>query len=84
MNAFVMVIMILAALLLGAIGLNSLTQATIGVGLICLGAVAGILARIAQSGAQHADVLRQLKRLSMTPEEVERARAAEAVQNPEG
>lgn len=50
------------AMIAGLLGANLLTQATLGVGLICLGALAGILARIAQAGHQHSRLMEELKK----------------------
>lgn len=50
----------LVALVAGAIGVLLLTQATMGVGIIALGCLAGILARIIQAGDHLAALRRDL------------------------
>jgi len=40
-------------LFLGIVGLSLLSQATVGVGLICFGCILGILARLAQAEKFH-------------------------------
>ena len=54
------VIFIFLALLLAVGGALSLTNATLGVGLIGLGAVCGILARLIQADAHHKETMRLL------------------------
>jgi hypothetical protein len=50
------VLLVIAAVGLGLWGLNDLTQATLGVGLVALGCLCAILARIQQASAQHAEL----------------------------
>ena len=57
-----MVVLIILAVLVALVGLVSLSQATLGVGLICGGCLLGVLARIAQAQAQHRDVQEVLKK----------------------
>jgi hypothetical protein len=45
------------------IGAASLTSATLGVGIISAGAVIGILARIAQAGRNHAELIERIDAL---------------------
>lgn len=55
--------MLLAMALVVTIGgLFALSQATLGVGSICIACFLAILARIAQAGYQHAEVLNVLQR----------------------
>ena len=54
----------LAALLLSVAGINYLTQATLGVGLIALAAVAGIFTRIFQADANGRQQSAQLFQLN--------------------
>lgn len=58
--------LIMLAFLAGAFlsvfsGLDSLTQATKGVGLICAGVFSAILARMAQASGHHIEVMRALR-----------------------
>jgi predicted benzoate:H+ symporter BenE len=53
-------LLIVVAILLALSGAESLTQATLGVGMICLGAVVAIIARIAQADRHDAEVRRLL------------------------
>jgi hypothetical protein len=57
-----MVALIILAVLAALVGLVSLSQATLGVGLICGGCLLGVLARIAQAQAQHRELQEVLKR----------------------
>ncbi len=50
--------LIIGALLAGVIGLLSLTQATMGVGIVALGCLVGILARLEQADRLHRAHLR--------------------------
>jgi hypothetical protein len=58
----VAVLLVVVGLLVGAVGLFSLTQATLGVGLVGLALFAGVLARIAQARAQHMAIMAALRR----------------------
>ena len=49
----------LAALALAGFGFLMLSQATFGVGLIGIGAICAILARIAQADAHHAEAMKR-------------------------
>ena len=51
-------LLVIIVILLALSGVGSLTQATLGVGLICLGAVVGILARIAQADRHESEARR--------------------------
>lgn len=51
-------LLVAIAILLAISGVGSLTQATLGVGLICLGAVVAILARISQAERHEAELRR--------------------------
>jgi predicted benzoate:H+ symporter BenE len=55
-----MAVLVVIAVLLAVAGLMSLTKATLGVGLICLGAVAAILARIVQADRHEGEMRRLL------------------------
>ena len=48
------------AIIAGIVGFFLLSQATMGVGVVALACLAGILARIAQAGAQHTEICRLL------------------------
>ena len=50
------------AVLLAGIGLLSLSQATMGVGLIALGCLIGILGRLGQAYYQHEEMMKHLKK----------------------
>jgi hypothetical protein len=54
-------LLVVIAILLALSGTGSLTQATLGVGMICLGAVVGILARIAQADRHEAEMRRLIE-----------------------
>ena len=54
------------SLLLILAGLGSLTQATLGVGLLCLACWLGIMMRVSQAAAQHGDIVRALAAASST------------------
>ena len=51
-------LLVIVVILLALSGVGSLTQATLSVGLICLDAVVGILARIAQADRHEAEARR--------------------------
>ncbi|MGE8218545.1 MAG: hypothetical protein ACN6OU_02180 [Stenotrophomonas acidaminiphila] len=55
------VLLVVGSLICGLIGLFGLTQATMGVGFVGLGLMAGVLARIAQARAQHKAVMAALR-----------------------
>ncbi len=57
------ILLVVVAIVVGVIGGLMLTQATLGVGIICAGCLIGILARIAQASGQHEEVI-QLARTS--------------------
>ncbi|MGD1146939.1 MAG: hypothetical protein ABR961_03180 [Thermoanaerobaculaceae bacterium] len=63
----VTVVLILVALLAVLGGLMSLSQATIGVGIVALACFLAILARIAQAKEQHAELKRLLEQRTATP-----------------
>lgn len=50
-------VLMLGAFLSGVVGFALLSQATMGVGVICLGCLMGILARILQADAHHNTVM---------------------------
>ncbi len=50
----------LGAILCALVGLVSLSEATMGVGIVGLGAISGILARLCQADAQHTELQRKL------------------------
>lgn len=52
------IVLVVVALLAGVIGVLSLSEATMGVGIICFGCLIGIVARIAQASVQHAAQMR--------------------------
>ena len=54
-------LLILLALLLGAVGLLTLTQATMGAGMIAAACLAGILARIAQAAGHQRNIIREIR-----------------------
>ena len=56
----------LVAIACGFIGIVFSTQATIGVGLICLGAISGILARLCQADAHHTEILSALGNIQVS------------------
>jgi hypothetical protein len=58
------VLMVVLALLAGLGGFTSLSQATMGVGIICIGCLLAILGRIAQAAEQHRDIKTLLERIS--------------------
>jgi len=47
------IVLVILAILAGLYGLASLSQATLGVGIICGGCLLAIFARIAQAAQQH-------------------------------
>lgn len=49
----------LAALVIGIIGLNFMTKATMGVGIICFGCLVAIIARVRQQETHHAETMQQ-------------------------
>ena len=53
-------LLILAAIICGALGMVLLSTATYGVGLICLGCLAGILARLRQAQFNQKELLNAL------------------------
>jgi hypothetical protein len=54
-------LLMLGAIALGLWGGSNLTQATLGVGLVCLGCLTGIIARILQADGHHAKLEKLLK-----------------------
>ncbi len=54
-------VLVVVALICGLVGFFGLTQATMGVGFVGLGLMAGVLARIAQARAQHKAVMAALR-----------------------
>jgi hypothetical protein len=54
--------LVLVALAIGAFGALSLSQATLGVGIICLACLLGILGRIAQAYEQHKEIRKLLQK----------------------
>lgn len=53
------ILLLFLAVVAGGFGLLNLTQATLGAGLIALGCLLGIWARIHQAQAHHRDVMRR-------------------------
>lgn len=53
----VAVLLVVVSILLVSWGIDSLSKATLGVGIICLGVFVAILARIAQAASHHADLM---------------------------
>jgi hypothetical protein len=60
----VTVLLIILALVVGFFGAMSLTQATLGVGIICSACLIGILGRIAQAYEQHRELRKLLSSVS--------------------
>ena len=58
------VILVMIAVLAGAVGLLLTSEATLGVAIIALGCLAGILARLAQAAWHRNDYLKRRQRLS--------------------
>ena len=56
----------LIALLLAGCGVALLSEATFGVGLIAIGAICAIFARLAQADAHHSAWKRELKKWTVT------------------
>ncbi len=56
-------ILSIAAFLAGLIGFSMLTQATMGVGLVCIGCLSAILARIIQQERHHKEMKDELAKL---------------------
>src|SRR6476659_7744350 len=54
------VLLIVGALIATAVGFISLAQATMGVGILCVGCVLVMCARIAQAGQHHREVIQRL------------------------
>jgi len=54
------ILLIIVALLGGFVGAFCLTQATMGVGIICGGCLLAILARIAQACDQHQELIQKI------------------------
>lgn len=61
-------ILLILAVIVTAIGFGFLSQATMGVGIIAIGCVLGILARIAQANAQHNELKAILGSLGSKPQ----------------
>jgi hypothetical protein len=53
------IVLLLIALVVAALGFVSLTQATMGVGLIAVACLLGIIARIMQATAFHTEIMRR-------------------------
>jgi hypothetical protein len=53
-SGFVLAILVLASIALALYGADRLTQATLGVGVICLAVFVAVIARIAQAADHHA------------------------------
>lgn len=60
-SGFVLACMVLVAIALAVWGADRLTQATMGVGIICLGVFVAILARLAQAADHHAELRRLIE-----------------------
>lgn len=56
------ILLLLPAVLLAIAGVLLLSQATTGVGVLCLALFFAVCARIAQAGAHHKALLQQLQR----------------------
>jgi len=56
-GSLMIIFLIIVALLAGLIGFFYLTQATIGVGIICGACLLAIIARIVQASDQHAEMI---------------------------
>lgn len=61
-------ILVLLSMLAGGGGLLLLSQATLGVGIICGGCLLAILARMAQAAHQHRELIRKLESASVVPQ----------------
>lgn len=61
-SGFVLAVMVLVAIALAVWGSDRLTQATQGVGIICLAVFVAVLARLAQAADHHAELRRILER----------------------
>ena len=61
MNSVLTFLLLIIAIALGLWGGSMLTQATVGVGVICLACLVGILARLLQADGHHAKLERLLK-----------------------
>lgn len=66
MNAL-FALLIVGAVAFGAGGVLMLSQATLGVGLICVGCLSGILARIVQATVDHQQILERLRATETPP-----------------
>lgn len=60
-SAIVLTALLLLSIVLGLYGANMLSQATQGVGVICLSVLVAVLARIAQASDHHAEIRRLLE-----------------------
>lgn len=61
-SGLVLAAMLFASVAAAVYGADHLTQATLGVGVLCLGVFIAILARIAQAADHHAEIRRLLER----------------------
>lgn len=61
-SGFVLAVMVFVAIGLAVWGSDRLTQATQGVGIICLAVFVAVLARLAQAADHHAELRRILER----------------------
>ena len=61
-NTAASVLLIVVAIVAGLLGLAQLSNATMGVGLICAGCLVAVLARIAQARYQHLQLLHVLQK----------------------
>jgi hypothetical protein len=61
LSSAIMTITLMAALVAAFAGIANLSNATAGVGLLAVGCVAAIIARIAQADVQHAEALRAIR-----------------------
>jgi hypothetical protein len=55
------IILVIAALVAGTIGIFSLSDATLGVGIICLACLTAILARLAQAAMHQKELIQTLR-----------------------
>jgi hypothetical protein len=65
-NTTISVVLVIVALLAALLGLAQLSNATMGVGLICAGCLLAVCARIAQARYQHVQLLHVLGDRSLT------------------
>jgi amino acid transporter len=61
-SGLVIGILVLASIGLGLYGADHLTQATLGVGVVCVGVLVAVIARIAQAADHHAELRRIFER----------------------